>query len=165
VMLFPALFAATPAALARGSRWVGRVGGDVDAAVRALGVAVLVAASLTTLRLGALLDNGSFRGWPQALSYRLDETQQARLAWLREVRRGLPATASVVVSNHVGAHFTARDTVFMYPGVKDADWLILHRMDVSPKGGAVDVGRLTRRGYVLEAQWAGEIFVLRRIEP
>ena len=86
-------------------------------------------------------------------------------AWLREVRRGLPATASVVVSNHVGAHFTARDTVFMYPGVKDADWLILHRMDVSPKGGAVDVGRLTRRGYVLEAQWADEIFVLRRIEP
>ena len=90
---------------------------------------------------------------------------RARLAWLREVRRGLPATASVVVSNHVGAHFTARDTVFMYPGVKDADWLILHRMDVSPKGGAVDVGRLTRRGYVLEAQWADEIFVLRRIEP
>lgn len=164
VMLFPALFAATPAAIARGSRWVGRVGGDVDRAVRALGVAVLVAASLTTLRLGALLENGSFRGWPHALSYHLDATQLARLAWLREVRRGLPATASVVVSNHVGAHFTARDTVFMYPGVKDADWLILHRMDVSPKGGAVDVGRLTRRGYVLEAQWADEIFVLRRIE-
>ena len=165
VMLFPALFAATPAAIDRASRWVGRVGGDVDRAVRGLGFGVLVASLLTTLRLGALLENGSFRGWPHALCYRLDETQVARLAWLREVKQGLAPTASVVVSNHVGAHFSARDAVFMYPGVKDADWLILHRKDVNPKGGVVDVRRLTRRGYVLAAQWEDEIFVLRRGEP
>jgi hypothetical protein len=71
----------------------------------------------------------------------------------------------VAVSNSVGAHFSARDMVFLYPGVKDADWLILHRKDVQPKGGSVDVTRLTRRGYVLSAQWEDEIFVLRREGP
>lgn len=165
VMLFPALFAATPTGIEAVARWVGRQGGDVDRAVRGVGVGVLVASLLTTLRLGALVENGSFRGWPHGLVYGLDAAQEARVRWLREVKRGLPATASVVVSNHVGSHFSARDTIFMYPGVKDADWLILHRTDVSPKGGAVDVGRWTRRGYVLESQWEAEIFVLRRIGP
>lgn len=162
VMLFPVFFAAMPAAIERCAGWVERMGGDRERALRGLGVGVLVAALLATLRLGALVDNGSFRAWPQALSYRLDEGQQARLAWLREVGRGLPATASLAVSNSVGAHFSARDMVFLYPGVKDADWLILHRKDVQPKGGSVDVTRFTRRGYVLSGQWEDEIFVLRR---
>ena len=43
--------------------------------------------------------------------------------------------------------------------------LFARMLGIPPPTGAVDVRRLTRRGYVLEAQWADEIFVLRRIEP
>ena len=162
LMLFPVLFAATPAAIDRAAGIALRLGGDRERALRGLGVAVLVASLLATLRLGALVENGSFRGSPHVLPYRLSEAQRGRIAWLRAVAGGIPATASVAASNHVGAHFSARDGVAMYPQVKDADWLVLHSRDLQPKGGAVDVGRFTRRGYVLVEQWEQEIYVLRR---
>ncbi len=162
VMLFPVMFAAAPAGIGRVSTWVGQHGGDERRCVRALGVGVLVASLLATQRMGALTDNGSFAGWPHAVPYALGETEQARYTWLRGVAQGLPPEASVAVSNHVGAHFSARDHVVFYPEVKDADYQVLHRKDLHPKGGAVNVRSLERRGYVLVDRWDQDIFVLRR---
>ena len=162
VMLFPVFFAAAPAGIERLAALVARLGGDPGRAVRGLGVGVLVASALATHRLGALVDNDSFRGWPHAVPRALDEAAQARYAWLRAAEQALPRDASLVVSNHVGAHFSARDHVAMYPEHKDGEYLVLHRKDVHPKGGAVDVGRFERRGYTLIDRHADEIFVFRR---
>ena len=162
VMLFPVLFAAAPAGIERAAAIVERLGGDRARCVRALGVGVLVASLLASQRMGALIDNGSFASGPHAVPYALDESQLARLAWLRGVEATLPREAALAVTNSVGAHFAARDQVSFYPEVKDADFLVLHRMDLHPKGGKVNVPALERRGYVLIDRHADEIFVLRR---
>ncbi|HEY0139059.1 MAG TPA: DUF2079 domain-containing protein [Nannocystis sp.] len=162
VMLFPVFFAAAPAGIDRAAEFFERFGGDRGRAVRALGVGVLVASLLATQRMGALIKNGSFAGWPHAVPYALDEAMLARLQWVRAVEVGLPREASLAVSNSVGAHFSARDNVYFYPEVKDADYLVLARLDVHPKGGAMNVRGLERRGYTLIDRHEDEIFVLRR---
>lgn len=162
VMLVPVFFAAVPAGMNRLAALAGRLGGDPPRMLRALGLGVLVASVVASLRLGALVDNGSFRSWPHAVPRELDEATQARYTWLRAVEQALPAAASLAVTNSVGAHFSARDQVSLYPETKDADYLVLHRKDLHPKGGLVDVRRFVRRGYVLIDQFADEIFVLRR---
>ena len=162
VMLFPVFFAAVPAGIERASKIVERLGGDRERAVRALGVGVLVASMLATQRMGALINNGSFAGLPHAVPYALDDAMRGRLQWLRAVAAGLPREASVAVSNGVGAHFSTRDKVSFYPEVKDADYLVLYRLDLHPKGGAMNVGALERRGYTLIDRHEDEIFVLRR---
>lgn len=165
VVLFPLLFAAAPAGISRVAALVERLGGDAGRATRALGVGVLVASVLATLRLGALVDNGSLRGFPHSLVYALDDAAQAQYQWLRAAAERVPPDASIAASNHVGAHFSARDRVYFYPEVKDADYLIVHRKDLRPKGGDVDVEALRRRGYVLIDHFDKEIFVLRRGDP
>lgn len=162
VMLFPVFFAAAPAGIERASEIVEKLGGSRERAVRALGVGVLVASVLATQRMGALIDNGSFAGWPHAVPYALDEAMLARSQWVRGVAAGLPREASVAVSNSVGAHFSARDEVSLYPEVKDADYLVLYRLDLHPKGGAMNVRGIERRGYTLIDRHEDEIFVLRR---
>jgi len=165
VMLFPVFFAAVPAGIERASEIIERLGGARGRGVRALGVGVLVASVLATQRMGALIDNGSFDGWPHAVPYALDAAMLARLQWLRAVEAGLPREASLAVSNGVGAHFSTRDSVFFYPEVKDADYLVLYRLDVHPKGGAMNVRAIERRGYTLIDRHGDEIFVLRRTAP
>jgi hypothetical protein len=165
VMLFPVFFAAAPAGIERAAECLARLGGDRGRAVRALGVGVLVASLLATQRMGALVENGSFAGWPHAVPYALDEAMLARLQWLRAVEAGLPREASLAVSNSVGAHFSARDSVYFYPDVKDADYLVLVRLDLHPKGGAMNVRGLEGRGYTLIDRHGDEIFVLRRTVP
>ena len=162
VVLFPLLFAAAPAGVARLAALVERLGGDAGRATRALGVGILVASAAATLRLGALVDNGSYRGFPHSLVYDLDAPAQARYQWLRAAAQRVPADASVAVSNHVGAHFSARDRVYFYPEVQDADYLVVHRKDLRPRGGEVDVAGFERRGYVLVDRFEQEVFVLRR---
>lgn len=163
VMLFPVFFAAAPAGIERAAGVVERLGGDRGRCVRALGVGVLVASLLATQRMGALIDNGSFASWPHAVPYALDASQISRIEWLRGVEAALPREAALAVTNSVGAHFAARDRVAFYPEVKDADFLVLHRKDLHPKGGKVNVAALERRGYVLIDRHADEIFVLRRV--
>lgn len=165
VVLFPLLFAAAPAGISRVAALVERLGGDAGRATRALGVGVLVASVLATLRLGALVDNGGMRGFPHSLVYALDDAAQAQYQWLRAAAERVPPDASIAASNHVGAHFSARDRVYFYPEVKDADYLIVHRKDLRPKGGDVDLEGLRRRGYVLIDHFDKEIFVLRRGDP
>ena len=165
VMLVPVFFAAVPAGMLRISRWVGAQGGDGARALRGLAVGVLVASVLATLRLGALVDNGSFKNWPHAVPYALEEAERARFEWVRGVARGLPPEATVAVSNLLGAHFSARDGVSLYPEVKDADYVVLHAKDVQPKGGVFNVRRVERRGYTVIDRHGDEIFVLRRDAP
>jgi uncharacterized membrane protein len=162
VVLFPLLFAAAPAGVARVSALVERLGGDAARASRALGIGVLVASVAASLRLGALVDNGSYRGFPHALVYALDDHARARHAWLVAAASRIPAEASVSASNHVGAQVSARDRVYFYPDVEDADYLIVHRTDLRPKGGEVDIAALERRGYVLIDRFDRDVFVLRR---
>jgi uncharacterized membrane protein len=162
VVLFPLLFAAAPAGVARVSALVERLGGDAARASRALGIGVLVASVAASLRLGALVDNGSYRGFPHALVYALDDHARARHAWLVAAASRIPASASVSASNHVGAQVSARDRVYFYPDVEDADYLIVHRTDLRPKGGEVDIAALERRGYVLIDRFDRDVFVLRR---
>lgn len=168
VALFPALFAAAPAGLERASVLIERLGGSAPRARRALAVGVLVAAAMLSWRFGALVVTDAYRGEPHVAPAGLDDAARARLAWVERVAAAIPAGATLGVTNHVGAHFAARDRVFLYPdparrGVEALalEYLVFDRRDFRDRGDA-ELRGLERRGFQVLDRHGDALYFLRR---
>jgi uncharacterized membrane protein len=126
-LLFPMLFVAVPDGLRRvtdGPR------------IRALGIeraplawtllfGMLAASLVTTFKYGVIVPNASFNaGWNRLVRVPNAEMSQ-RYAWVKEIAATVGPDAAVATTSPVGPHFSNRRRAYMWPTVKDADFLVL----------------------------------------
>jgi uncharacterized membrane protein len=76
----------------------------------------------------------------------------------------VPRGASVSASNIIGAHFSARRRILLFPVIRDADWVVVDTDDTEGASSfRTVVHRLRKRGRFAPVYEANGIVVMRRI--
>lgn len=162
-VLYPALFAATPEALARLRAWLVDVRGHAPPKARAMLLSYLATClTLGSLSTGALLDVPTFRAVTEFRT--LDADQRARYRAFAEAIAQIPREASVTASNRAAPHTSNRSELYILQQRVEADWLVVHDADLEGLDGAW-VYELTKRERYVEVARMPEVFrVLRRVD-
>ncbi len=100
---------------------------DPSRARAALAAAMVVATIVLSAKFGALLPSTSFRAGFHKLVREPTAAQQERYGWVRDVVERIGPTASVSASGRLGPHVSNRSKAYLWPNVRDADFLLLDR--------------------------------------
>ncbi|HWV39888.1 MAG TPA: DUF2079 domain-containing protein, partial [Vulgatibacter sp.] len=100
---------------------------DPARARRALTAAMVVATVVLSAKFGALLPSTSFRAGFHKLVREPSAAVQERYAWVRRAVERIGPTASVSASGRLGPHVSNRGEAYLWPEVRDADYLLLER--------------------------------------
>ena len=126
-LLFPMLFVSVPDGL-RGvtdSPRLQTLGIERAPLAWTLLFGMLTASLATTFKYGVILPNASFNaGWNRLVRVPTPEMQE-RYAWVKEIIATVGPDAAVTTTSPVGPHFSNRRRAYMWPTVKDADYLVL----------------------------------------
>lgn len=161
-VLVPALFAATPEALARARGWI-ESRGHAPGRARAMLLAYLgTCLTLGSLSMGALLDTPTFRPVTELRS--LDAEQQAAYSAFAEATAKIPREASVTASNRAAPHTSNRTELYIIQQRIEADWLVVHEADLEGLDGAWVYGLAQRGRYVEVVRMPGVFWVLQRAD-
>lgn len=129
-VFFPLLFALSAIALGevRHHRWAGRLGLDRPRLLRALSVALAVAAVGTSVKFGAIFPNDAFRSGTTKAPRKYAKANRERYAQLAEALRSIPRDASVAATEKMVPHVSNRREAYLFP--RPADYLLVHEMDL-----------------------------------
>ena len=131
-VVFPIAFALAPLGLRDvvGGR-IGRgFGLDPARLRRAMLAGVVVASVLLSVKLGAFVDNASFRTATGPIARSLSADERDDYAWVEDAAAKIPQGASVGVSNRLGPHVSNRERVFFYPNGPKTDYVFMSRPDL-----------------------------------
>lgn len=160
-VLYPALFAATPEALARARAWLVEVRGHAPTRARAMLLAYLATClTLGSLSMGALLDTTPFRAVTSMRS--LDADARAHYQAFATAIAAIPREASVSASNRAAPHTSNRSELYILQQRIEAEWIVVHELDLEGLDGAWVYGLVQRRRYVEVARLPGVFWVLQR---
>jgi uncharacterized membrane protein len=131
-VLIPILFSLTPEALRQieDGRVADAIGLDGRRLARALVPAAFAASVLVSWKFGGILDNQAFKGGFVRVARSMSDKDKETFAWIRENAAKIPATASVGVTNRVGAQVSNRKTAYFYPEHQDVDWLFIDEAEI-----------------------------------
>jgi uncharacterized membrane protein len=144
---FPVLLAALPDGIDRvsRSRIATALGFDTKRLQWLLASTVLASTVMTSLKFGAFVPNGSFRAGWNAITRMPDEEVRERYEYLMDMIATIPPDEAVSSTSGVGPHLSNRETVYKWPVVRDANFVLLHTKGFKKKDKA-KVQRMLKSG-------------------
>lgn len=92
-------------------------------------VAMLVAAGAVSWKFGGFIDNDAFKGGFYRVARTMTDKQRETHEWVREMVKEIPPSASVGVSNKLGAHVSGRRHAYFY-GQKRTEYIFVDEKEL-----------------------------------
>jgi uncharacterized membrane protein len=158
-LLVPFLFALAAAGLARlaaTQRPIAFVSGPKLA--RALGVGIALGTVLSSWKLGALVENGSFRAGAQPLARSVTPDQFRLDTWLKKLSRSFPKGVKVAATSHLIPHLGSASHLYSLEDRSRADYVVANMKE---RGIAKVLAAEEARGYLVRTDSSAEVRLYR----